>query len=107
MNRVESFLLGLVVGIGVLYGTMHYTVVRAKDGFHFIPKITAKLDIPYTDIRSFKIDQWQRKQTLAMSIMKAKKGYLLADHSLTNFKSNTEQLLQQFAMESHTASSKL
>ena len=107
MNRVESFLLGLVVGIGVLYGAMHYTVVRAKDGFHFIPKITAKLDIPYTDIRSFKIDQWQRKQTLAMSIMKAKKGYLLADQSLTIFKSNTEQVLQQFAMESHTASSKL
>jgi hypothetical protein len=39
--------------------------------------------------------------------MKAKKGYLLADQSLTIFKSNTEQLLQQFAMESHTASSKL
>lgn len=107
MNRAESFLLGLVVGIGALYGTMHYTVVRAKDGFHFIPKITAKIDLPYTDIRSFKIDHWQRKQTLAMSIMKAKKGYLLADHSLNTFKSNTEQLLQQFAMESHTVPSKL
>ena len=107
MNRTESFFLGLVVGIGALYGTMHYTIVRAKDGFHFIPKITAKLDVPYTDIRAFKIEQWQRKQTLAMSIMRAKKGYLLADHSLTTFKSNTEQLLQQFAMESHSASSKL
>ena len=53
MNRVSSFAVGVAVGIAGLYIMMHFTLVRAGDGFHLVPKIAAKVDMPYTDIRKF------------------------------------------------------
>jgi hypothetical protein len=99
MNRTESFLLGLVLGVATLYGAMHYTVVRAKDGFHLVPKFTARLDAPYVDIRTYNLAQWQRKQVLALSILKAKKGYLLDERELAAFKLSTQQLVEQYASQ--------
>lgn len=107
MNRIESFLLGLVLGVATLYGAMHYTVVRAKDGFHVVPKISARLETPYVDVRSFKLEQWQKRQSLALSILKSKKGYLLEDHSLSAFKMTTQQLLEQYALDHRTGGSRL
>jgi hypothetical protein len=107
MNRTESFLLGLVLGLVGLYAVMHLTVVRARDGIHIIPKISAKLDVPYVDVRTFKLDQWKRRPSLAMSILKAKKGYLLEDKSLTGFKQAAQQMLDQFALGTRAPSSSL
>ncbi|MFN6130343.1 MAG: hypothetical protein ACK57G_20640 [Planctomycetota bacterium] len=107
MNRVESFLLGLVLGVATLYGAMHYTLVRAKDGFHFIPKFTARLDTPYVDIRAFKLEQWKRQQMLALSIVKAKKGYLLDDRGFAEFKLSTQRLLEQYAVDTRPRTSQL
>jgi hypothetical protein len=107
VNRVESFLLGLVLGVATLYGAMHFTVVRAKDGFHFIPKITAKLESPYVDVRALALEQWQRRQMLALSILKAKKGYLLEDHRLGAFKLSTQQRLDQLALDGSSRSDRL
>ena len=53
MNRVSSFASGLIVGVLGLYITMHFSLVRASDGYHFIPKIAAKMEVPYSDIRKF------------------------------------------------------
>lgn len=107
MNRIESFLLGLLLGVATLYGAMHYTVVRAKDGFHFIPKFTARLDTPYADIRAFNLEQWKRQQLLALSILKAKKGYLLEDRRLAEFKTSTQHLLDQYAVDNRTRTKRL
>ena len=107
MNRIESFLLGLVLGVATLYGAMHYTVVRAKDGFHFVPKFTARLDNPYVDIRAFNLEQWKRRQLLALSILKAKKGYLLEDRRLAEFKLSTQQLLEQYALDTRSRTSRM
>ena len=43
MNGVSIFASGLIVGVLGLYMTMHHSLVRASDGFHVIPKITAKM----------------------------------------------------------------
>lgn len=107
MNRFESFLLGLVLGVATLYAAMHYTVVRAKDGFHFVPKFMVRLDTPYVDIRSFNLEQWQRRRLLALSILKAKKGYLFEDHRLADFKLSTQQLLEQYAVDTRASQSRL
>ena len=98
MNRFSSFIVGIGVGIVGLYMSMHFTLVRATDGFHMIPKIAAKLDIPFADIRSFTLANWQRKQPLALAILKAKKGYLLQDRSLVAFKQSSQHILDQFAL---------
>jgi hypothetical protein len=96
MNRVNSFVLGLFVGIAGLYMTMHFTLVRASDGYHLIPKIAAKLDLPFVDIREFKLANWQQKQSLAIAILRAKKGHLLQDQALLGFKQSSQQMLDQF-----------
>jgi hypothetical protein len=96
MNRFSSFVLGLVVGVLGLYLTMHFALVRASDGFHVIPKIAAKIEIPYTDIRNFKLENWQRKQSLALAILKANKGQLLQDQSLIGFKQSAQRMLDQY-----------
>ncbi len=97
MNQTGSFLLGIAIGMAGLYCSMHYTLVRATDGFHVIPKIAAKLDNPYTDIRKYGLSEWQKRQRLALSILKAKKGYLLKDPSLAMFKQSTQRVLDQYS----------
>jgi len=98
MNRFSSFVLGLIVGVVGLYITMHYSLVRAADGYHIIPKIAAKIEAPYTDIRKFSLENWQRKQSLALAILKANKGHLLQDQSLIGFRQATQRMLEQFSI---------
>jgi hypothetical protein len=96
MNRSGSFFLGLAVGVAGLYMTMHFTLVRAGDGFHIVPKIAAKAEVPFVDIRKFSLASWQRKQGLALAILRAQKGYLLHDPSLLAFKESTQKILDQY-----------
>lgn len=96
MNRVGSFLAGLVFGVMGLYITMHFSLVRATDGYHIIPKIAPKIEIPYTDVRNFNNEKWMRRQSLALSILKAKKGHVLQDLTLIGFREATQRVLDQF-----------
>ena len=95
MNRFESFLVGLASGIATLYIVMHFTVVRANDGFHWIPKLSAKLDLPYEDVRDFKSEHWQRRPALTMSILRARKGYMIDDRTKLQFQQTTHQVVSQ------------
>jgi len=79
-----------------LYMTMHFTLVRAGDGFHLVPKIAAKIETPYVDVRKFTLTDWQQKQSLALSVLKANKGHLLQDQKLIGFKQSSQQILDQF-----------
>ena len=97
MNRVSSFAVGVAVGIAGLYITMHFTLVRAGDGFHLVPKIAAKVDMPYTDIRNFTLGNWQKNKALTLAILRANKGHLLQEQSLIGFKQTNQQLLDQFS----------
>ncbi len=95
MNRLTSFLLGVVVGAGGLAIAMNYHVVRASDGLHLVPKLAAKFEQPYVDIRSFTLQDWQQHQSLAMAIMKANKGDMMKDSGLDSFKRSTQNVLNQ------------
>jgi very-short-patch-repair endonuclease len=44
---------------------------------------------------------------LALSILKAKKGYLLEDQRLSAFKLSTQELLEQYAADGRTRTSRL
>ncbi len=79
MSRFSSFFAGFFTGVVTLYLCMHFVVVRASDGFHFIPKLAPKLESPYVDIRTFKLEDWQKNQSLALAIMKSNKGNLMQD----------------------------
>jgi len=91
-----SFVLGLGVGVVGLYLAMHFTLIQADDGFHVIPKIAAKLEKPFEDVRGYKLNHWQRKQALAVAIVKADKAYLLKDPSLLVFREQTQMLVDRY-----------
>ncbi|HUP80439.1 MAG TPA: hypothetical protein VM260_17930 [Pirellula sp.] len=97
MDRVSSFAAGLIVGVLGLYITMHFSLVRASDGYHVIPKIAAKMEVPYSDIRKYTLENWQRRQSLALSILKANKSHLLQDQSLIGFRQSTQRILDHFS----------
>ncbi|MFN7333541.1 MAG: hypothetical protein ACK5TC_00605 [bacterium] len=96
MDRIGNFLIGFLAGTVALYAVMHFTLIRADDGFHLIPKIAAKLDVPFEDVRGMKLRQWQKKQPLALAIVRAQKGHLLKDPSLLAFKENAKQVLDRY-----------
>lgn len=95
MNRLSSFFFGFVAGAVSLYIVMTCYIVRASDGVHLVPKLAAKLEMPYVDIRNFTLQDWQKNQSLAMSIMKANKGDMMKDSTLDNFKRSTQNILDQ------------
>jgi hypothetical protein len=95
MNRLESFLIGLASGIATLYLVMHFTLVRGSDGFHFIPKLNAKLDVPYEDVRDFQAEHWQRRPALTMSILRARKGHLIDERTQRSIQKTTQQMISQ------------
>jgi hypothetical protein len=102
MNRIGSFLMGIIFGVVGLHAAMHFTLVRAADGVHLVQKIAPRVEFPYSDIRSFGLAHWQKKQGLALAILKAKKGYLIQDPSLLVFKQSTQKLLDQYTLISST-----
>lgn len=95
MNRLESFLIGLASGIALLYLVMHFTLVRGSDGFHFIPKLNAKLDLPYEDVRDFQAEHWHRRPALTMSILRARKGHLIDQRTQRSIQKTTQQMISQ------------
>jgi len=85
MSRFGSFLIGAAVGAGGVYGSLTHHVVRAEDGFHTVPKLSAEFAETYVDIRAFDLDEWNDHRSLAMALVKAERGDLLkqsADESL-------------------------
>ncbi len=68
MNKFFSFALGLAVGTGMTFFGMKYHVVRATDGFHFVPKSKAKLLPFYADVRLYKLIDWQQNRDLLVDI---------------------------------------
>jgi len=87
MGRLPSFVAGLIVGGALAVGSLKFHVVRAYDGFHLVPKLTAQFSDAYIDIRSFGVSDWDEHPLLAMAIVRADKAYLMnnaASQSLRN-----------------------
>ena len=72
MQKLQGFVIGLLVGAGVMFVALKYHIVRSDQGFHMIPKVSAALSAPYTDIREFSVEDWRSHQDLVLSIAKSK-----------------------------------
>ena len=77
MNRLVVFVLGAAVGAFGVFGGQSYHIVRATDGFHLVPKLSASFGESYVDVREFGIADWTQHTQLAAAIIKAKKDHLL------------------------------
>lgn len=79
MKRLSSFILGMVVGAGLLYGALNYHLIHADDGMHLIPKLESQLSLTYVDIREFTVADWAKHTELAAALMQADRGDLIED----------------------------
>jgi hypothetical protein len=94
MNRISSFLLGIVVGAVGIIVSENYYVVRSNDSFHLVPKIASKLEMPYRDIRGFTVQDWQNNQALALAIIKSQKQDLMTETGLAGMTRQFESILK-------------
>lgn len=94
MNRISSFLLGIVVGAVGIIVSENYYVVRSNDSFHLVPKIASKLEMPYRDIRGYTVQDWQNNQALALSIIKSQKQDLMTESGLSGMQRQFESILK-------------
>lgn len=69
--------MGMAVGAGLLYASLHYHLVRAADGFHLVPKTNSQLSNTYVDIREFTFRDWADHSDLAAALVKADRGDLV------------------------------
>lgn len=95
MRRLMVFFLGMVVGGGLLYTAEHYHLVRAQDGFHWIPKMELKLAATYVDIRNFTPADWARHADVAMAITQAGQGQLLENSATQSLQEGLHGLLRR------------
>jgi hypothetical protein len=93
MRTLSTFVFGMIVGAGLLFAGLRYHVVRAQDGFHLIPKSSARLTEPYIDIRKFSVADWDAHRALAMAIVQADKAYLMEDSAAESIRRSFNDLL--------------
>ena len=77
MGRIGCFLLGLLVGAVVMWGSLHYHFIIADQGLHVVPKLYPAFADSIVDIRAYGFDEWQQHRTLAVAIQQAGKVELL------------------------------
>lgn len=77
MGKLYNFLLGVVVGFGVYHAASHYHLIHAKDGYHVVEKVPARLEEVYVDVRNYNTQQWIEHPELAIAIENAGKRDIL------------------------------
>lgn len=97
MSRQSSFFLGLICGAGGLLLLMNFYIVRSKETFHFVPKVAAKLELPYYDIRNFTVEDWQRRPSLAAAIVTSKNQNLMQHSGVDAVRSKVEGLMRDWS----------
>ncbi len=95
MSRLSSFLMGVVVGAVGLYISMNYYIVRTKENFHLVPKVAAKLEMPYFDVREYSLEDWKSHPSLGVAIVKSNNQNLMSDTSFETVKQQFEGLFRK------------
>ena len=52
MRRIPTFVFGMIAGAFLVYGALHYHVIRTSDGLHLLEKRDSTLAAAYVDLRS-------------------------------------------------------
>lgn len=84
MHRITWFLGGFIAGIVALLIVQQYHIVRAEEGLHLVPRVSAGYDDIYVDIREFKLTDWRDHEQLAMAMVKNDKEHLLKDSAVNS-----------------------
>ena len=93
MGRLSTFFLGVIAGAGGLFVSENYYIVRSNESFHLVPKVAAKVEFPYYDIRNFTAEDWKKNVSLGAAIVQTQNSDLMVD-SLTSVRHNFESILK-------------
>ena len=92
---MSKFFFGMILGAALMYGAMHYHLVRGEDGVFMVPKVTSDLSDVYVDIRGFTLEDWKQHKPLAAAIMNSDRSEVLADSTLMGFRENMHSLVDR------------
>lgn len=77
MRRLTAVLFGVMLGAGGVFAAFRYHVVRAEEGYLFIPRERAALTDSYVDVRDWDAGEWQAHDTLAQDLTAHGRGDLV------------------------------
>jgi len=96
MQRLISFLMGMVAGALLCYGATNYHLVRADDGFHVVHKVNAQLAEAFVDVRQFGVADWAAHPDLAAAVAQEKKQHLMEGAAATAIQDSVQQVLSDW-----------
>ena len=76
---MSRLIFGMLLGGALVYGGMHYHVVRGQQGVFIVRKLESDLSALYTDIRDFTLQDWKSHPQLAAAIIQSNRSQLLPD----------------------------
>ena len=95
MRRIWTFIAGILAGGVLIYVAMNFHLIRAKDGLHLVPKVSAQLPGTYADIREYKVADWAENAEIASALIKANRRDLLDGAITDTFNSGIDRLLNR------------
>ena len=96
MKRLSGFLIGVVVGGGLVFGAQRYHVLRTEQGLEVVPKLSADFSECYVDIRKFGASDWAEHKALAAAILSAKKEHIFHDSAADSVREKMSGLLDEW-----------
>ena len=79
---MRQFIVGMVFGAGLLFGFMHFHIVRGNNGLTIVPKIASSIHETYCDVRDYGVDDWMRHKSLARAILRNSRSLEPVDESI-------------------------
>ena len=88
----------MIVGAVGLYCATTYHVVRANDGVHMVPKVSAGWGDAYVDIREFDAALWNDHKNVAVALVNADKAELLGESGVWNLRETAQNALESLGL---------
>lgn len=82
MHRITWFVGGFIAGVVALLVVQQNHIVRADEGLHLVPRVTAGYEDIYVDIREFQLTDWRDHEALAMALVRNDKEDLLKESAV-------------------------
>ena len=78
MKRLSHFIFGFLLGGITVYVSLHFHLIRAENGVHFVPKLQSTFSQTYVDVRNFGVEDWNRHRLLTAAVTRAGKTDLFS-----------------------------
>jgi hypothetical protein len=96
MSRLATFIFGILVGGGLIYGALTHHLLRTAAGWELVAKAGATFDDSYLDVRSFTLADWAEHRELVAAIVAAKKEHILGESAEASIEQGVTQMLDEF-----------